>query len=96
MRITFDDVYTYLDFKSVFVDLNILFSSFIFLLPNDFFSSISQKYEEASEFVESIFLANSDCSMGSTSSSLTGEPTDLEYFLVYEKSVQVYFDRLRY
>lgn len=61
-----------------------------------FCSSISQKYEEASEFVESIFLANSDYSMGSTSLSLTGEPADLEYFLVYEKSVQVYFDRLRY
>ena len=54
-------------------------------------SSLNQKYEESSELVESLMLSNAEYN------EIEPNPeNNLEYYLIFEQDIQVYFSRLRH
>ena len=54
--------------------------------------SIDQKFNESVDYLESVFLSNSD---GGSFGPKSDDDYGREYFLVYENDLEVYFNRIR-
>lgn len=92
MKINFLDVINFLDLKLVNSKALNLFIFYILYLITiiTLNSSISQKYEESAELLDSIFFISSEASC-----LPSNDQFGLDYFLVYEKNIQVYFSRIK-
>jgi hypothetical protein len=56
-----------------------------------FIFSLNQKYDDSYDLLESLLLSNVDCNEDNDAY----QEYNLDYFLIYEQSYQVYFNRLR-
>jgi len=59
-----------------------------------FFQSVNQKYDQSCDLLDSFILSQAE-SNEIESCTASNLENSLDYFMVYEQSIQVYFNRVR-